>query len=150
MATRCFSLSVIKNLPFLKFSSSYTIHFHPVRELFGRFLKNGFQCTLNAPGHGNYAHTNKPIKGFRQLPHPLNAKMRHGLALKGSEPMPPSCTAIALRPFASGQPGDDMKTDGLFARLETIKISPGSQLDYTSAQRTPVSAQKKPTVVSVK
>jgi hypothetical protein len=122
-----------KEPPFLSFHSPYTVYPHRIRELFGRFLKNGFECTLDGTGYRDFAHLNKPIKGLRQVPHPLNAQVCHNLPLQGSKPMTAPCTdRAAPRPFAGFQTPGNMKTDSLYFCLKTFKIPLGLKLNDTS------------------
>jgi len=70
--TRCLSLSVIKNLPFLSFRPLYTMWLPRIRERFGRFFKNGPPCRLNRPGYRDAAYLNKPVKCLgNRLSHPM-------------------------------------------------------------------------------
>jgi hypothetical protein len=103
-----------KEPPILIFHSPYTINFRRIRELFGRFLKNGSECRLNAAGYRYFAHLNKPIKGLGQLIHPLKAQVRHRLPLEGSKPMTASLSNTAPRPFAGFQTTVYLKIDHLY------------------------------------
>jgi hypothetical protein len=121
-----------KEPPFLSFHSLYTVYPHRIRELFGRFLKNGSECTLDGTGYRDFAHLSKPIKGLGQVPHPLNAQVGHSLPFKGSKPMTAPGTTIAPRPFAGFQTPGNIKTDTLHFCLKTFKISLGLKLNDTS------------------
>jgi hypothetical protein len=131
-----------KEPPFLSFHPSYTVYSNRIRELFGRFFKNGSECRLDGTGYRDFAHLSKPIKGLGKVPHPLNAQVRHSLPFKASKPMTASGTTTAQRPFASFQPHGDMRTDTVYLSLKTPEISPRFQLDDASTARTYISPQK--------